>query len=205
MRSPRWKIVSIESRVVPGVSDTITRSWPRIAFRSDDLPTFGRPRIATRIASSGVSSRPVPGSASTMSSSRSPDAVPVQGGDGQRLAEAEPVQLERQALLRRIVDLVRDQEHGLARAAQDVGDLLVSRRDARRSRRRRRGRGRPRRPPAAPARRSTSSSATSRRCRRRRCRSAGSACRSIRRRAPCGRASRPTSRARRPRATRSAG
>ena len=72
VRSPRRKIVSIASRVVPGVSDTITRSRPRIAFRSDDLPTFGRPRIATRIASSGTSARPVPGSRSTIRSSRSP-------------------------------------------------------------------------------------------------------------------------------------
>ena len=35
--------MSIVSRVVPGTSETITRSAPTRAFRSDDLPTFGRP------------------------------------------------------------------------------------------------------------------------------------------------------------------
>ena len=43
------------------------------------------------------------------------------------VAEPEPVQVERQALLARIVDLVGDQEHRLARAAKDVCDLFVPR------------------------------------------------------------------------------
>src|SRR5207247_2191543 len=50
--SPRWSTVSIESRVVPGISETITRSWPSSLFTRLDLPTFGRPRIATRLVSS---------------------------------------------------------------------------------------------------------------------------------------------------------
>ena len=63
VRSPRVKTVSIASRVVPGVSETITRSSPRSAFTRLDLPTLGRPRIATRIASSPTSGRRVrPGS-----------------------------------------------------------------------------------------------------------------------------------------------
>jgi GTPase SAR1 family protein len=37
----------------------ITRSRPRSLFTRLDLPTFGRPRIATRIASSGSSARPL--------------------------------------------------------------------------------------------------------------------------------------------------
>ena len=39
----------------PGTSETIVRSAPSSALKSDDLPTFGRPRIATRIASSPTS------------------------------------------------------------------------------------------------------------------------------------------------------
>ena len=40
--------VSTGSRVVPACSLTITRSEPSRALSSDDLPTFGRPRIAMR-------------------------------------------------------------------------------------------------------------------------------------------------------------
>src|SRR5512132_94476 len=50
-------------------------------------------------------------------------AVPVQRGDGPWVAEAQAVQVESEALLRGIVDLVRDQQHGLARAPEDVRDL----------------------------------------------------------------------------------
>ena len=39
---------STGSRVVPASSLTTTRSSPAALFSSDDLPTFGRPRIATR-------------------------------------------------------------------------------------------------------------------------------------------------------------
>ena len=49
--------MSIESRVVPGTSETIVRSAPISLLKSDDLPTFGRPRIATRIASSPTTGR----------------------------------------------------------------------------------------------------------------------------------------------------
>src|SRR6476469_3674308 len=72
VRLPRTSTVSIESRVVPGTSETITRSSPSSAFRRLDLPTFGRPRIATRIASSPISCGPEPGSIVTTASSRSP-------------------------------------------------------------------------------------------------------------------------------------
>ena len=57
-------------------------------------------------------------------------AVPVQAGDRDRVAEPELVQLERERLLLRIVDLVRDHEHRLLRLAEDLRDLLVARRDA---------------------------------------------------------------------------
>ena len=45
--------VSTASRVVPGgVGRRSPAAGPRIAFSSDDLPTLGRPRMATRISSS---------------------------------------------------------------------------------------------------------------------------------------------------------
>ena len=45
---PSSTISSTGSRVVPASSLTTTRSSPAALFSSDDLPTFGRPRIATR-------------------------------------------------------------------------------------------------------------------------------------------------------------
>src|SRR5512133_3194532 len=82
VRSPRWSTVSIASRVVPGTSETITRSSPRRAFRRLDLPTFGRPRMATRIASSPTSCGPLPGSMVTTASSRSPVPWPCWAESG---------------------------------------------------------------------------------------------------------------------------
>ncbi len=55
---------------------------------------------------------------------------PWSAGDRERLAEAEAVELERERLLRRVVDLVREHEHRLLRLAQDLRELLVARRDA---------------------------------------------------------------------------
>ena len=82
-------------------------------------------------------------------------AVAVHRRERDRVAEAEPVELERVRLLRGVVDLVRDDDHRLVRAAEDLGDLLVARASCRCARRRRRARGRPPRPPRAPARRSS--------------------------------------------------
>ena len=79
VRSPRSSTVSTASRVVPGISLTISRSRPRSALTRLDLPTFGRPRIATRIASSDREGRPAGASRSssaTTRSSRSPEPVP---------------------------------------------------------------------------------------------------------------------------------
>src|ERR1044072_1893513 len=50
--SPGRSPLRIAPRVAPGRPDRITRPRPSSAFRSADLPTFGRPRIATRTASS---------------------------------------------------------------------------------------------------------------------------------------------------------
>ena len=109
------------------------RSSPIRALKSDDLPTFGLPRIATRIASPETAGRDSP-----TSSSRSDDLVEQIAGaravhtrDRQRVAEPEPVELERERFLRRVVDLVREHEHRLVRETEDRRELLVARRDAR--------------------------------------------------------------------------
>ena len=106
--------MSIASRVVPGTSETIVRSPPTIAFRSDDLPTFGRPRIATRIASSPTSRAPAARQQRDDLVEQVAGAVPVRARERDRLAEAEAVELERERVLRRVVDLVREQQHRLA-------------------------------------------------------------------------------------------
>ena len=121
--------MSIASLVVPGTSETITRSSPRIAFSRLDLPTFGRPRIATRIASSPTCAGPEPGQSGDDRVEQVARAVAVQRGERDRVAEAEPVELERRLLARRVVDLVREQEDGLTGLAQDLRDLLVAGRD----------------------------------------------------------------------------
>ena len=75
--------VSIASRVVPATSETITRSRPRNALTSEDLPTFGRPITASRTrssSSSGPSSSA--GSSSTIRSSRSPVPSPCAAETG---------------------------------------------------------------------------------------------------------------------------
>ena len=56
-------------------------------------------------------------------------AVAVQRGERDRVAEPEAVELERGIVPARVVDLVREQEDRLVRAAQDLRDLLVARRD----------------------------------------------------------------------------
>ena len=90
--SPRWSTVSIASRVVPGISETITRSRPTSLFRSDDLPTFGRPRIATRIASVPIATSLVPGQARDDLVEQVAGAVAVEPRQRPRLAEPEPVE-----------------------------------------------------------------------------------------------------------------
>ena len=57
-------------------------------------------------------------------------AMPVERGDFYRLTEAERRELVRELGPRRIVELVRDEQHGLARPAQDVRQLGVARRQA---------------------------------------------------------------------------
>ena len=74
---------STGSTVVPATASTTTRSEPANAFRSEDLPTFGRPRSATRL---GPPARDVPcptaGNIFTMSSIRSPEPWPCSADTG---------------------------------------------------------------------------------------------------------------------------
>src|SRR5262249_38682593 len=53
-------------------------------------------------------------------------AVPVQRRDGDRVAEAEAVELERLQVSSRIVELVGENEDGSTGRTQDVGELLVA-------------------------------------------------------------------------------
>ena len=50
----------------------------------------------------------------------------MQARDRERVAEAELVELERELLLRRVVDLVGDDEHVLLGLAENLGELLVA-------------------------------------------------------------------------------
>ena len=95
------------------------------------MPTFGRPRIATRIASSPTGRSPPPGSRRDDLVEQVAGAVAVQRRERDRIAEPEPVELERLGVAARVVELVRDDEHGAPRRAQDLGELLVARRDSR--------------------------------------------------------------------------
>ena len=126
VRSPRWRTVSIASRVVPGCSETITRSSPSSAFSRLDLPTFGRPedRDADRALLDLL--RAGAGKHRHDRVEQVAAAVAVYRRDGDRVAEAEPVELEREHVLARVVDLVREEEHGLVGAAEDRGQLLVA-------------------------------------------------------------------------------
>ena len=204
----RSSTVSIESRVVPGTSETIVRSAPISALKSDDLPTFGRPRIATRIASSPTRR---PRLAAVLEPrddlvEQVAGAVAVHARERDRVAEPEPVELERERLLRAGR---RSCSRARAPACATLRRISASSSS----------------PGVTPARASTTKQHEvglgDRRARllddRARDRvlardvdaagvdRAGSACPPTRRRAPCGRASCRSSRARPPRATRSAG
>ena len=72
VRSSVSSTVSIASRVVPGMSETMSRSCPSRALSRLDLPTFGLPSTATRIASSDTGWPRPPGRRSSTASSRSP-------------------------------------------------------------------------------------------------------------------------------------
>ena len=122
--------VSIASRVVPAISETITRSEPRKRVHqrrlADVRPADHRdPRIGV-VGSSALdvgSARRAP----TSRSSRSPVPRPVGGRDRHRLAEPERVELGRERLVRLAPStLLATTTTGFG-AAQDLGDLGVAR------------------------------------------------------------------------------
>ena len=108
------------------VGVTITRSSPSSRFTSEDLPTFGRPISASRRR------RPPPrppslGQALDDQVEQVAGAEPLGGRDRQRVAEAEPVELGRQARSGAgVVDLVGGHDHRHAAAAQLARQLGVA-------------------------------------------------------------------------------
>ncbi len=95
------------------------------------MPTFGRPRIATRIASSPTGRSLPPGKPPDDVVEKVSRAVAVQRRERDRVAEPEAVELERLGVAARVVELVRDHEHVATGGAQDLGELLVPGRDSR--------------------------------------------------------------------------
>ena len=126
--SPRRRTVSIASRVVPGTSDTMTRSRPSERVQERRLADVRTPedRDLDRL----LADRP-------LAATREPAhdlveqvarAVPVQRRDRDRVAEAEPVELERLEVAPRVVELVREHEHGAS--ATRAGSPRAPRRPA---------------------------------------------------------------------------
>ena len=136
--------VSIESRVVPAMSWTTERSSPTSRLNSVDLPTFGRPTMATR---GGGGSSAVHGCSVELDvdigravvrlrlgCGREPGhhlveqvtgAPSVQRAHRERLSEAEGEELPAVVLPAVVVRLVDDDDHLLAAAPQPRGDRLV--------------------------------------------------------------------------------
>ena len=122
---------STVSRVVPGISLTIDRSSCSSRLSSDDLPTFGRPTIATAVSSGRrpalPASRARRASRATISSSRSPTPVAVLGGDLDDRLEPELIELDRPPARPLVVGLVDRHQHRHARPCRSArGDLLVA-------------------------------------------------------------------------------
>ncbi len=121
---------STESRVVPATGETIDRSPPVSAFSSVDLPTFGRPMIATLIA--GVS-----GSASTKGKACGHVLQQVFHADivFRRNREISPhsqrVKVVRQILLLARVRLVYGQRDRLAEPQQHLRQIPIGAGDLR--------------------------------------------------------------------------
>ena len=122
--------VSIASRVVPARSETITRSEPRKALTSEDLPALGRPITATRAALVLLGGRGALAEQLDDAVEQVAAAEAVGGRDRLRLAEAELVELGGQVLVLGPVDLVGgDQDRDLG-AAQGLRQLGVAGADA---------------------------------------------------------------------------
>ena len=133
--------VSMASRVVPGMSCTMERSSPRSLLKSVDLPTLGRPMMATR----GVDPGPGGGSAAASSSARRhrgrqqvdhgieqvAGAPSVQGADREGIPDPEGDELPGRRLPVGVVDLVDHQPYRGAGLADELGRGQVLVGDAR--------------------------------------------------------------------------
>ena len=169
------------SRVVPGMSLTMARSWPSSALSSELLPTLGRPMMAMRAGSlvhregglfgsahralrSAPLARAPPrrclrsnsagdsgGSAQTITSSRSATPRPCSALIGWVSAQPRRWNSAASSSRLRVVGLVGGDDQRRLGGAQQLAGLLVGRRQARLARRPR-GRSRPpRQSPGVPA------------------------------------------------------
>src|ERR1035438_8969760 len=144
---------STASRVVPATGETMARSWPVRVLSSVDLPTLGRPMMATLMpvsggASSGGSvekpsvtlssraSMPVPCSAEMgqtlgissvcpIAIEQGVDAGAVLGRDGADAGNPELVEFVGQDFAPGRIDLIDRQRHGLAQLAKHAGQIAV--------------------------------------------------------------------------------
>src|SRR5262245_22962461 len=126
----RWPscstLTSTASRVVPGTSDTTTRSSPTRRFTSELLPTLGRPTTAIRTPSPAAgAARLGLGQQRGDLLQRVPGASSVLRRDRARALEAEPVELGQPRRMLGPIDLVHHQGHRLVRAAERAGQFLV--------------------------------------------------------------------------------
>ena len=113
------------SRVVPGASCTTARSSPTRRLKSVDLPTFGRPTIATEKASRLGCDALVIRQLGHHGIEEVSGPSTVARGDRVRCTETEPRELPRVDLTARVVDLVHCDEDGLPGAAEHACDGFV--------------------------------------------------------------------------------
>ena len=135
----------IESRVMPASGPVSTRSSPTRRLSRVDLPTLGRPTIASssgRLAASavGIAPRSLPSSSSSSSgigsmcrpsaSCRSLRPSPCSAETGIGSPRPRPCASARPLLAGAALALVGDQDHLVGALAQPAGEALVERQDA---------------------------------------------------------------------------
>ena len=116
------------SRVVPGVSLTIDRSSCSSRLSSDDLPTLGRPTMATAVSSRLRRARRAgAGQPRDDLVEQVADAFAVLGRDLDDRLEPELVELDARAAGPLVVGLVDGDQDRHGRRPQRGGNLLVAR------------------------------------------------------------------------------
>ena len=117
---------STASRVVPAMGETMARSWPVRAFSSVDLPTLGRPMMATLMPSFGwlglLAGR---GEAGGDMVEQRVDADAVLGRNREYIRDSQAVELVRQVVALGGIDLVDRQGDRLAEALEHLGQVAV--------------------------------------------------------------------------------